>query len=568
MKTTNLSTEKRLFRILLYVLYVFIAFLPIIVMGVQCNDDLTWRLYASQGIDVLASRYWEAAKAQGRCLSVVQILSLYLSFFDNRVLFGIVKALVILLNIALIAKLLKQYASERSAAIFAVIAPLFISITFYHSPPSAFTMFISFPFAWLLTSLLLYSAYLKTKRQYQLVFSLLLYFGAMCAYEIFIFYSPLFALIAFIEKRGNLKESVISIRFHVIVGFAYLLTYMVVRNIFPSSYAGNTVNLGHLEKSVSIWAMLVKSGIPGSYVFSGKGKYIFDVALGSPASDMRAIFQEINITRVVVLLIVAIVFLVSIFRKSNHTPVKYSVAGAMVAIYCILIPPMINAVSESWLAVDTVNDPQGSTVSYLISLSVVVIFSLVLSTCVRCKWSRFLSITMCGVILFYAICVQVSNDVYSILGRESSDRIERIEDVLSTFTVENQNVEDIYAPEACEAYYLQAAPEFYWRNYAYYNGTPALSETYCNQSVSLNMIDNGKIWAMGVDSINDEGKVFCSQLYILSENSLQGKTLNLVDNEMNLVQYVCGSPYKDGRYFVEPIEFNKYIWLDSVTVVR
>lgn len=573
MKKLDLNIDsRRMLKIALYIIYVGFVFAPFISMGVQCNDDLQWRLYSSQGLGVLAKHYWDAAVVQGRVLSVVQIISLYLSFFDHRILFGVVKALVMICNIILIAYLLREYISKRVAGIFTVIAPLLIPITFYYTPPTAFTMFVAFPFSWLLIALILFSSYLRTKQKYKLIVSLTLYFLSMCAYELFILYSPLFAMIAYQEMGHNLKDSVKSIRFHVITGFFYLGCYICVRALFPSNYAGNQLNFSSLQQSLGVWGMLVKSGLPGNYVFTGKGMYLLDLAINSPASKLDSIIKELVDVRVIVVTLLASVMLVKVLREYKDGSKGRLLAGALASLYCIFVPPVINAVSESWMTVDVKNDPQGSTVSYLITLSVVIMCALVLSVCIpkkQVKWAnRLCSAGLIFAVAVYGMFIQSSNNAYSILGNNSSDRIERIENLLDTYTVRVQNADNIYAPEACSTYLMQSAPENYWLNYAFYHETPSLSQTNLNQPIYLNMIDDGKAWLMGVNTIWENETAYSNQLYLFSEDSLQGKCVNFADENMQMIQHVCGSPYKDGKYFVEQINLDEYVLLESIAIVR
>lgn len=68
-------------------------------MGIVCNDDFQWRLYARDGIDALLKHYMNASINQGRILSIIQVFSLWLSAFPSRVVFCIMKIIVTISNI-------------------------------------------------------------------------------------------------------------------------------------------------------------------------------------------------------------------------------------------------------------------------------------------------------------------------------------------------------------------------------------------------------------------------------------------------------------------------------------
>lgn len=551
----------------LYLLYLLIVFLPIIKSGIQCNDDLQWRMYSSQGFATLAEKYYDAALVQGRVLSAVQIISLYISFFPNRLMFGLMKAVLISSNIVGIAVLIKRYVSVKIAMIYAILTPLFIQITLQLSPPDAFTAFVTFPFTLLLLSVYLFADYLQDLKKWKLVLSLLLYLFVLCSYEIFILYSPIFFVIALENNNWNIVKSIWSIKWHIGTGVFYLFLYILVRFIFPSEYAGNQVEIVSFEQSVNVWSMLIRTGLPAGYVFDPKAMYLLGLGMNSTVVNLKELITKEFDIRVLIVAFMAGVLFWKVLGQKEKFYYKKSIFPVGIIVGYIIFLPIINAISKSWGTIDT-SVLMGGTVSYLILLFVSVFFSWILIMLYEWlkskKYHIFANIVVVACIC-YGLFVQMWNNSYSVLAVETSDRIERIEGFLETETV--KNLEDVYySPQACEPYLMQVAPAGYWGIYSTYNNVPLITDKYEEQFGFANMLNNGRQWIAG-NSIEWVGKKpYIKDIYLFSEDALNGKKVLFKQKNSDVIEYICQSQYLDGDYYIQHIILNDEIIAEDLVV--
>lgn len=296
---------------ILYFIYIFLTLMPIAFIGITCNDDLQWRMYATEGFGTLAKAYFEAAKVQGRVLSCTQIISLFIAVFPNTIVHGIVKVMLIFSNIWLIGKFIKIFFDDKIRKFWMIIMPLLVQVTINHCPPDAFVSFIAFPMSLFLISLISYNAYLKTRKKILYAISLFLYFWSICSYEYFIVLSPLYLIV---NMKSNLKESIgykkmvlrsfKGICGHIIVGCSYLILYFLQRYIFPSNYMGNQLVFSNVKQSANVEWMIIKSGIPGGYYFSPKGLYLNN--LGNELISTNKNLNTLSIIRIICVLVLAI----------------------------------------------------------------------------------------------------------------------------------------------------------------------------------------------------------------------------------------------------------------------
>lgn len=556
----------------IYILFVILAFLPIMQTGIQCNDDLQWRLFSAQGTKSLILQFWDAAKAQGRVLSCVQIISLILSAFSNRIAFGIIKAVIITINILLISAILKKLFSYRVACMYAVIMPLLLQIALQYIPPTAFTMFVCFPFSWLFISFLLFVSHLDSPKKWKIALSLVLYFLSLCAYEIFIFFSPIYAIIAFYATK-DLKNSFIKIKNHIITGVLYIVCYFLVRYFFPSNYAGNQIAISSVQQVFNIWLNLVKSGIPGIYLNSAKDLYLFDMALGSPVSIDSKVIGTVIDARIIGVIFLAAVLMIYILNQPYKKQVKKKpyLYGMSFVIGFIILLPIANAISASWSTLDTSSDITGTIVSYFISLLIVLgiclIFDFALN-CVQGKSRLIITMALTAAICIYGGYVQIVNTAYSSLQIKASDRLAHMESVLKTDTITSQNMEYIYSPDACSPYLMQLTSEQYWMQYSYAYDTPAFCQTFFDQAPCMNMIDDGKQWILGTQCIMQDDKVLSKQIYIFSISNLQGQKILITDQNGVNIEHFCAPPYRDQDYFIEAISFEEYVDINSFAIIK
>ncbi len=453
------KSEKKCFFRAIYFIYIALIFIPIGFIGITCNDDLKWRLYASQGFSALAKAYFEAAKNEGRVLSCTQIVSLYLAMFPNMVLQGLAKVAFIFSNIWLIGRILKLFFANKVRALWMILMPLFLQVTLNHCPPDAFVAFVSFPMSMFLVSLICLDKYLRNRNKLTYVLSLICYFWAICSYEYFIVLSPLFLLVSWDHDSIELKNSIIvtvrNIWGHVITGALYLALYFLLRIVFPSNYQGNQLVFTRIMQSINVEWMIIKSGIPAGYYFSPKG--LFLNSWGKELISTNTALLVFYYVRITLIITFASIMLFALFKLyDTHTNIskKQFIVTVLVCVYLICVLPMLNAFSLSWTSIEDYSDIMGTTVSYLISFAF-----LILLTVFACWINQRIRIVLLVIILVWGVFVQKQNMSYSYLQNMSYRRILNIENFLTNVGQERFLDNSLIFVEGIDQPYLmQCAP--------------------------------------------------------------------------------------------------------------
>lgn len=551
-----------------YILYMILCVIPMLRLGICCGDDLYWQSCTRDGIDTLAKCLWREVCYQGRPLGIMQLPSLILSFFDNMLFFKMSKVFFVMLNTILVAKIIKRFFNDSATKVFVVLFPISISIAFQNSPPECYTIFILLPLAYFLISCILFDYYLKKRKMWYNIVSLILLFLSLACYEIFILYIPLLFFISYAScvEDNKIKcvfNAIKKMRFHIFVTFFYLLCYFSLRFIFPANYNGVKLQIDSISSVFKILKMLIISGVPGMYMYDAEVKHLLTISKERYINTYETFFYNIDL-RVIILLIMLCYLIFKIYRKSKKESFN---RYFFFLFYFVLVPPILNAVSASWQVFAQYEGRIiGSTVSYLITIAVVCIISVFISSVLFKKW-QCLVMGMC-LICVWCANIQVNNDLLSHLQKQCYNRIENAEEIICNSIVDEYNIDDIYAPKLFQPVLMIGIRDDYWDSYTKYNNLSIdISESYDKQNWFLNCNEKGNIyWFSNIQVVENDTKVSANNVIIMSRQNLDGTfaLFKTVDESEQVIEVQLAAPRSSDGFYVYAYNFDYNINLEQI----
>ncbi len=286
----------------LIVFVALVAFWPLLRVGLVTNDDLKLGNAAlDRGARGVAAVLWAFTRRDGR-LDIAQMLSWYLPFaVDSFVWFKLVSLAGIAADFVLFALLVRSvFGGHASALLALLLCAACLQNSWEHNPLVAFPGLFTFSLAYLLGALLAFQRFLATGRLRFCIASALLYLVALCSYEMYLLYAPVFVALA----MGAGRRAVDALRttaLHVAAAATYLGMWAASHALRTGNYPGVTVAPGVSLAAIAhvVWRFSVSS-LPTSLFFSEKYDVLLQVsnlasgweglaASFGPASAMKAL---------------------------------------------------------------------------------------------------------------------------------------------------------------------------------------------------------------------------------------------------------------------------------------
>lgn len=277
---------KELLHFTVILLLILAVFAPYLKTGITLTDEVELRATSKIGYVYAVKHIIQSAIQQGRITnSLPFILFAIPSFFSsNTIIFRGCAVIVILINFYVfgyfVSRCLKK---EKIGELVFILLVLFIPFSFEHSMPNGFVAFLVMPGTCLFVSLLFFLKYLESTKKRFIIISAILLFVALCSYELFIMFTPLYLVILIsqrTDKNARVKSNILKLGVPFFTTILYLLCYVVQSKIFPSNYDGNKLADFSLVKTINVASQLIKTGIPGYYLFNDRYQYAFGIYTG------------------------------------------------------------------------------------------------------------------------------------------------------------------------------------------------------------------------------------------------------------------------------------------------
>lgn len=279
-------TERRLLLALLALVAVKALF-PLLQVGYVTNDDI--KLSAAsmdRGPLGVAAVLWGFTRRDGR-LDIFQMASWYLPFaFDSFAYFKAVSVAAILADVLLFAAFARSVLGSGRAFFLALLFALVgLQNSWEHCALVAFPGLFTITLAYLLGSFLAFQGYLRRGRLRWALVSAALYTLAVCSYEMYVLYAPVFVGLAILDGRAPLR-ALRSTLFHGLGLAAYLAAWLTSHAFRLVDYAGVTLARGlELGRVLEVVWQFSISSLPGYFYFSPKYRFLLEASRRLPGWD-------------------------------------------------------------------------------------------------------------------------------------------------------------------------------------------------------------------------------------------------------------------------------------------
>jgi hypothetical protein len=320
---------------------------PLLGVGLITNDDLKLgNAVLDRGARGAAAMLWGFTRRHGR-LDISQMASWYLPLaIDNFVYFKTVSIAAILADVVLFALLIRATLRSDNAFVLALVIPLVgLQNSWEHTPLTAFPGMFTFSLAYLLGSLLAFQRYLQNGGRHLVLYSAALWLLALCSYEIYVLYLPLFAGLALIA-RPTRRQALSACLPQAIAVALYLLAYATSHAMATGTYTGVTIaHASPAEIAHAVWQFSVSS-LPGYFYFHPK--YMFLIKASLAPNDVTELVSGSGAGPIIKAVMVVSVF-AYVMRRRERLPAEVSarhIAGlaALAALY-FFVPAALPALT-------------------------------------------------------------------------------------------------------------------------------------------------------------------------------------------------------------------------------
>lgn len=518
--------------LILFVLLVVLTSIPILKLGIMHNDELMSRYWSSQGFLTFYKHYFIEQIQKGRALSCIIIpFTMYLGFIgQNSFSFKFFQILSIIACCLLFEKLISHATnSKKLSKMFTVVFLLFLQISFEPTVPNVFVTFYNISLCLLFISFTKYIDYLKFGKKKSLYSSMIMFFIVELSYESFVTYVPVFMLL-FIGYLGikKVKKDKIGFSLPIITGVLYLILYILSSKLFPSNYSGNQIAGINIINSLKIIESLSFYSFPVSYIFSSKYRYLFNVYFD---------LSVLDIIRIVLTVLCAILLIILYLRKDEKKLTNSSVIKSVVICFFGVVLPIIPiSVASMYQNANIGSITLGLPVSFFAYFCSSLLFTLImykLLTSNDCLKTIGISL-----IIVAGFITQTMNSVFSRRANQDFQRIQNIENFVSSEVFDEYSGKTIYTTDLFQLNDALYIHDTYWTEYANLHDN---NVTFINKSINNNLemnllyIDN-KYFII-------EKQNGSKELY--SKTNLDNQDITVNDNAMHLEKgKIIGGYYK------------------------
>lgn len=463
---------------------------PIVRQGIILNDELQAWEYRMSGLTALIQRNIQAELGQGRPLRIMAALNSACSFLFADIWISRVVQCVIF-GIAIISFgcfMWKLLGDKRLATFCSLSILVFWPITFEHATPNAFNGLVFIPIIELCCSLNLLIDYVDRKKGRYLSVSILFLLIAVLGYEFMITFVPIYLLVYIYKAQIHSFKRLIRV---CVPGAAFCLLYMVtlvsITHVIGGNYDGAKIGFVSIKSSVDIIKTLIKSALPGYWLFNGKYLYLFQYYGEGQRFSLRAL------TICVIYGLVMALLFKDRFDTSSRLNKKSYVGCTIVALLYMIIPILPNAISKIY---------QGNvTADHFTSLPVtsVVFFTACFLIC-SFVWQvlhyvhrRKVSFIIIALFIVVILPIQTMNDIFSREQYKNYTRIEFVEKLFETDVMKSLSYQCIYAPDIYKTKNTLAIPADYFMKCAERNEIKGMElTTDKNAEYMVALYENGE----------------------------------------------------------------------------
>lgn len=560
---------------------------PIFMQGIICNDELQARYYRNIGFfDLLKHNFYNEIR-MGRPMRALAALNATLGFTSNNIyIYRTTQIIVLLISIILFGYLLYKIFDQKEFAIFTTIMiGLFLPITFEHSVPNAFNGLVAIPMIFLIISLILYCKYIERNNKKILVLSMVLFFIAMLGYEFIVTFCVLFPLlyIAKIPKKERsvrilLNKSILPCG----LGGIFIILMLGTQKIVGSQYEGAQIGFVSFTSSAHIIWMLLKTSLPGYYLFNSKYQYLFNIYSGSNVAllegninqimssgasflekiellvkDTLALFTyNLSNVRIAVLLILVFIVLFMLFKKSSKQNKSTILFPIVIGIVYMILPSLPNSVSKLYQGNITPDNFTGLPVTYFLFVSSMFTICYIIWNLLKKIKNKKIIIIIITLICVYSIPLQGMNEAFSTEQNYNYNRLLSIEKLFNTNTVKNMNNQSIYAPDLYNQKNLLYVHDGYWEKYSDLIGLKlkiSKEKQYSNENFTI-FYQNDNYFVLNGGN----------EIVILSEKRLSGVYPIKISNQQYISCDMKNETLDSGLYcykFIKKVDENNNIQL-------
>ena len=365
--------------------------------------------------------------------------------------------------------------------------------------------------------MILFVKYIANGKRKQLVISMVLLFLAEISYEAFVMYVPLYCLFAILQKGIN-KDNLKTILMPIANALIFLVLYMLCSKLFPSNYTGNQIQIINIKNSLKIIAELLKSTLPGRYLFSAKYRYLFEIY---HKNDWHNIIRECVLAIFVIIILRKLITMKLLNGRKSAVKslllvLLFGTAGAILPTIPVSISSMYqNSIGENgFLALPV------TFFGYFWSVFLVCYIIWQITAIFKSSVVRDVVIILCMMII---IPIQMMNDTFADEEYSNFVRLETIESFIKSATIKKFDGNTFYCPDLYETKNALAIHDGYWTDYANATG---LDMNFKNE------IDNNPNYIY-VYIINDD--IFeiltDSNLIIMSKNRIGSPVVAKINND-------------------------------------
>lgn len=532
---------KNVKNILWIVMGFVLFFYPLWTTGVIHNDEMLLLFSRNKGYSGAVIYGLKTELSQGRILRMMASVNQSIGFLtQNMMINRIIQSVLILISIILVTVFVyKVMESARSAAITGLMCLVFLPYTFEGAVPGSYVGLTVIPMIEILLSAILYVNYLHERKRFRLIASVVLYIFALLGYEFVLTFILIFPIL-FLTKgnpKQNRKEFLKHIILYGVIGMMYLAIMFGFKKFFPGNYDGTVIEISSIESMWNIVKHLVKSSIPGYFLFSDKYRWLFRYHSGSDLLGWikQVIFGErllsLRIILVMAWLLISFINIEKIEEnrlEENRDTFKIGPLLFWGGCY-IILPTLPNSISKVYQGNVGETGFVSLPINYFVFFVIVILISGMITKIQKRIPIKAVYFALIGVVYVGGIAVQIMNEEFMKQSEKDYTRYSLIEQVMKTEEIREFNNKRIYAPDLYETRHTLAIRDGYWTSYA---------TQYC--SLNVEVVKEYEACDAKIFYLDD--RYICAvdekQVFVFSNEKLQGMQLVQIDqNEYAVYEF-------------------------------
>lgn len=488
--------------------------------GVVVNDELQWRFIRQSGYKNLIEAVRRVELFNGRAARIITpfLFAPTRDYYVNQTL----SIACLLGNSLLFACCINKVFKDRYFAIFAgTISILALPLSFGHTPPESFVLHVGIPIFLGLLSLYLYATFLEIHRKIYLIFSLISFYLACSGFEFMLSIVPLYFMLSlYMEKNSTVKESLCFSGYFMVTAIMFCIVYFCLRIVYPSNYQGSQITISSVDSMIWVTWSLVKSSLPGYYLFSEKFLYLFNLYANNTATlhhsgEVASIIYHVSSFKGILSFGIVTILVFICQNKITENISSWKILGLLAAQLFLL--PIPNSLSKQYQEWAFNGQCVGMPVNYPMFFISVIIFSiLLLKLLTKFSSNRIIRLSIIFLCSLYISSIQSMNNVFANQEGANYRRLITIENIFGTYVMHTTyNKAPIYAPDLYRRMDALGIHKGYWTQYAQSRGLDVIvnsQSTYNDEPTMIFDEGNGRftivngthITAISASYINDD----------------------------------------------------------------